>query len=167
MTHPDIIDDTPNLQLLFGEAFTPAFIKYADACKNRITVVTYRLGPVHFPTPSNFNDVLESLRRAARRGVRVSIFFSPWSIPARQRRAQARLQHSLQNAKCRLYPAAYNCRLHAKLYSFDDAVLILGSHNLTLSSLKSNGEISAVNLINGLPPALYQWLDAMTKPSRV
>ena len=155
------------MNLLFGKNFTPAFVELADNSTATITAITYRLGPVTHPGTNPFADVLASLQRAARRGVHVSVFFCPWGIPITQRRAQASLETRLSSDRVKLHHAAYNTRLHAKLYSFDESALIIGSHNLTYSSLMSHAELSIRLHITQLPPDIYKWLDALTQPCNV
>jgi hypothetical protein len=156
---------TPDLMLLFGQDYARAFVALADDTRHTLTAVSYRLGPINYQTENPFQNVLKALERAAKRGVRVAIYFCPWGIPHGQRTAAGHLHTRLTDAGIRIHHANMNCRLHAKIVCFDDSAFIIGSHNLTNSSLISHGELSVVHRIKGLPPQVLAWLQSITDPA--
>jgi cardiolipin synthase A/B len=119
---------TPAPNLVWSPAARAAFLRHIDGAVHSVDV-----------TAEEFRDraVLSALDKAAQRGVlcRIVMTSNPsWA------RALAEVAHA--GCSVHLLPADGPLYMHEKMLLIDDASLILGSQNLTTTSLVENRELS-------------------------
>ncbi|TQL69609.1 cardiolipin synthetase 2 [Nocardioides albertanoniae] len=121
-----------------------AFTSLIYAAKERISITS----PYFVPDES----LLYAVTTAARRGVAVELFVSEGKDQFMVYHAQRSYYEALLRAGVRIYLYPKPTVLHAKHFSIDDEVAVLGSSNMDMRSFALNYEISLM-LFDGDPVA--------------
>ncbi|MER7560208.1 cardiolipin synthase [Nocardioides sp. NPDC126508] len=121
-----------------------AFTSLIYAAKDRISITS----PYFVPDES----LLYAVTTAARRGVAVELFVSEGKDQFMVYHAQRSYYEALLQAGVRIYLYPKPAVLHAKHFSIDDEVAVLGSSNMDMRSFALNYEVSLM-LFDGDPVA--------------
>jgi cardiolipin synthase len=121
-----------------------AFTSLIYAAKERMSITS----PYFVPDES----LLYAVTTAARRGVRVELFVSEGKDQFMVYHAQRSYYEALLEAGVRIYLYPKPAVLHAKHFSIDDEVAVLGSSNMDMRSFALNYEVSLM-LFDGDPVA--------------
>ncbi len=122
-----------NVKLIIGKEYVPNITPLFDSAKNTLDIVAYdfrlypdQIGGLPF-------QLLESLKSALRRGVKIRII-------------TMRLE-SCEPLKALGFSAKHwqtGKTLHAKFFVADNSIAVLGSHNYTNNALTLNHEVSVI-----------------------
>ncbi|MFT3874731.1 MAG: phospholipase D-like domain-containing protein [Nocardioides sp.] len=127
-----------------------------------------RPGGCRSPSPYFVPDesLLYAVTTAAQRGVDVELFVSEVSDQFMVGHAQASYYRALLDAGVRiyLYPAPYI--LHAKHFTVDDQVAVIGSSNMDMRSFALNYEVSTMLLGPSVVAAMREVQDDYRARSR-
>ncbi|MGH3350974.1 MAG: cardiolipin synthase [Nocardioides sp.] len=121
-----------------------AFTSLIYAARERISITS----PYFVPDES----LLYAVTTAARRGVEVELFVSEGKDQFMVYHAQRSYYEALLRAGVRIYLYPKPAVLHAKHFSIDDEVAVLGSSNMDMRSFALNYEVSLM-LFDGDPVA--------------
>jgi phosphatidylserine/phosphatidylglycerophosphate/cardiolipin synthase-like enzyme len=129
------------VQLLKDRDYFTALIQAIDHARSEIVLSAF------FFKTNGFADnepdrVLEHLREAARRGVKVDVVIEQGQESDNVSRDNADTAERLKRSGIRVCFDAPDTTTHAKVVVIDRRHLFVGSHNLTQSALKYNHEVS-------------------------
>jgi cardiolipin synthase len=160
---PGVLTDVPCQLVPSGPGYESEnnlrlFTTLIYAATERLTVVS----PYFVPDES----LLYAVTTAAQRGVDVELFVSEQADQFMVGHAQASYYRALLEAGVRiqLYPAPYV--LHAKHFTVDDDVAVIGSSNMDMRSFGLNYEISLMMVGADVVAAMHRAEDAYRSVSR-
>jgi phosphatidylserine/phosphatidylglycerophosphate/cardiolipin synthase-like enzyme len=129
------------IRLLKDRDYFPALLEGIDHARQEIVLSVF-----FFKTTGGADSqpekVLDRLREAVRRGVRVEAVIERGQEGDNVSRDNADTAERLMRGGIRVCFDAPDRTTHAKLVVIDRRVLLVGSHNLTQSALKYNHEVS-------------------------
>jgi cardiolipin synthase len=112
------------------------------------------------------DSLLYAITTAAQRGVDVELFVSEQGDQFLVHHAQRSYYQGLLEAGVRIYLYPKPMVLHAKFFTVDDKVGVLGSSNMDMRSFSLNLEVSLMMLGDGIVPKLLEVADTYRKVSR-
>lgn len=130
--------------IIIDAAATYAIATHLNQAQLAVTATIYSATPISTTTSARHRHFWASLTSAPRRGLNCRAIMCAYSN---------RTPHALANihAADQLADAGWHIRwvkagkiLHAKTWSFDHKIAIIGSHNLTENALHENHEISII-----------------------
>lgn len=120
-------------ELLLSAEFTDRLISLIDDAKFSIYIFMFDWRWVKNDFSCEVSRINQALVRAARRGVSVQALLN-----------YADLEKQLAELNIQARMANFAKLMHAKSIVLDEEVIVLGSHNLTQSAMRSNVEMSLV-----------------------
>jgi cardiolipin synthase len=112
------------------------------------------------------DSLLYAITTAAQRGVDVELFVSEQGDQFLVHHAQRSYYQGLLEAGVRIYLYPKPMVLHAKFFTVDDKVGVLGSSNMDMRSFSLNLEVSLMMLGDDIVPKLLDVADTYRKVSR-
>jgi phosphatidylserine/phosphatidylglycerophosphate/cardiolipin synthase-like enzyme len=128
-------------QLLGDGDYFPALLEAIDGARSEIVLSAFFFKTNGFEE-NRPDRVLESLRKAARRGVTVEAVIERGQKGDNVSKDNANTVKRLKQSGIRVCFDSPDRTTHAKLVVIDGRTLFVGSHNLTQSALKYNHEMS-------------------------
>ncbi len=130
------------ITILKDEAFRTAMINAIAGANREILIATYKLGYADRLSTRHINATVEALHRAAKRGVKVRCLLNMDQKNSTLGRINARAKKLLTEKGILTRTGPARRTYHAKLIIIDGVTALIGSHNLSESSLCRNFEIS-------------------------
>jgi cardiolipin synthase len=112
------------------------------------------------------DSLLYAITTAAQRGVDVELFVSEQGDQFLVHHAQRSYYQALLQAGVRIYLYPKPMVLHAKFFTVDDEVAVLGSSNMDMRSFSLNLEVSLMMLGDGIVPKLLAVAETYRRVSR-
>lgn len=112
------------------------------------------------------DSLLYAITTAAQRGVEVELFVSEQGDQFLVHHAQRSYYQALLQAGVRIYLYPKPMVLHAKFFTVDDEVAVLGSSNMDMRSFSLNLEVSLMMLGDNIVPKLLAVADTYRRVSR-
>lgn len=125
-----------------AEQYPGVVIPIIKNAKSSIDILVYEWKWYGHKAASDIQQFNLEVCAAARRGVKVRVLMNLEHYSHPITKINTRTEGHLKRAGVQVRMAKIGSRTHAKMLIIDRKILVVGSHNLCLSSLSSNAEVS-------------------------
>jgi len=130
--------------LLFNEQWALRLKQIISYARKEILISTFKAEISSNPKARVLNSLFDEIAAASKRGVSVKVLLN-WNAEKRRvPRTNLKAQRFLLANGCKIRHLKRNRCIHTKLFIIDQGLMVLGSHNLSLNSVISNYELSAI-----------------------
>lgn len=129
-------------QILKDEKIRGELLQGIREAQREILIATYKMDYNERASKRHLNALVEALHQASKRGVHVRCLLNMDKENTQIGRINARASRLLEKRGVILRKGERGRTIHAKLVIIDEEIVIVGSHNLSESSLCRNFEIS-------------------------
>ena len=129
-------------QILKDEKIRGELLKAIREAQREVLIATYKMGYNGRASKRHLNALVEALHQASKRGVQVRCLLNMDRENTQIGRINARASRLLEKRGVITRKGQRGRTIHAKLVIIDEEMIIVGSHNLSESSLCRNFEVS-------------------------
>lgn len=130
------------VQILKDEKIRGELLQGIREAQREILIATYKMDYNERASKRHLNALVEALHQASKRGVHVRCLLNMDKENTQIGRINARASRLLEKRGVITRKGAMGRTIHAKLVIIDEKIVIVGSHNLSESSLCRNFEVS-------------------------
>lgn len=120
-------------QLLIGREYADVLIEQIASSQVSIKILAYDWRWYNTQIGTRIQKFNRAIAVACKRGVDVQVVLN-----------SAVISHTLKNLGVKVHVVNASRKMHAKLIIIDEKLVLLGSHNLTISGFELNHEMSLV-----------------------
>jgi len=133
---------TEPMVMLSGDSWAPYLCRAIQAARSSIAIAHYSISTKWSARKVAKFNVYSELLAAPRRGIRCSALVAVHKRSAATARFNTTALYQLAQAGWTIHLVPYKKLLHAKLFIFDGALSVLGSHNITQTASITNIDLS-------------------------
>lgn len=132
------------VELLIGKDYTKRVPELIDDIKISLDVAFFEFRYYGKKYPDHVSKIFMSIVNAQKRGVNVRVLLNASNVSCKSLGVNDEVKGRLEQQGCSVKIYKYGKKLHMKTLILDDKFLITGSHNISMSAMKKNIEMSAV-----------------------
>lgn len=135
-------EHSATIDLLYGAAWAPALLAALEQSTHHIEALLYMATPLKSKNAETIGGIADAMLAAPSRGIACRAILPTWGENDPLRNINAVFIAAATAAGWKIRRTNKNRLQHAKLYIFDRASLLIGSHNLTSTAVTQNVELS-------------------------
>lgn len=128
--------------ILWDEGFRQALLREIQMAKKEILIASFKCSYRKTGKARHLDAIIEELVRAEKRGVKIQIILNRAEADQTLKMINLRAMRAMEDKGLLVGWTKPGRRWHGKAVVVDRMLTIIGSHNLSETSLSQNGEIS-------------------------
>lgn len=125
-----------------GGAYFQKLQEVVGGARYSVDVIQYNWNFMPFSPEKKLQQFNQHVIKQIRKGVKYRVLMNSKGLNLKGSKTNQAAKRHLENAGAKVKVASGSCITHAKLFIVDDQFVILGSHNLSTSSVERNDETS-------------------------
>lgn len=149
------------IKVLFSGDLLPTLVTQIREAKESVWVVMFEWSWYPGQHTGTAQDINRELCIASKRGVKVRALLHNESIGRQLHRINRRTAQHLRESRVEVKWGNTGTPLHAKVWIFDQARVIIGSHNISVRSVRTNIECSVLCDVECEVKRIVEWFEGL------
>lgn len=153
--------DRGMIKVLLGDEFLPAVVKEVREVKESVWVAMFEWSWYPGQRTGTVQDLNRELCIRAKNGTDVRVLLHNESMGRALHRINRATAGHLKQSKAQVRWGNTGAPLHAKVWIFDKARVILGSHNISVRAVRTNHEVSILIDFPDEVKRVVEWFEGL------